>query len=133
MYIDLSDKEVMNKIGIPLWPWAAWFRINLSQDDFDYIVNVIKKDRCFPLILSSYRRTRNYRLNLSMLEIAYNKINVIVFFDKFYNDPRCPKGTKLVLFTLLGTYRDYVAEYHPKLLSERYAYVESWLETVNLQ
>lgn len=67
---------------------------------------------------------------LSMLEKAYAQINVIVFFDKFYNDSNCPKGARLILFTLLGLYRDYVSENFPDFLSERYTYVERWLETV---
>lgn len=65
-----------------------------------------------------------------MLQRAYAWVNIIVFFDKFYNDKCCPKGCKLILFTLLGLYRDYVKESFPNLLSERYLYVKKWMETV---
>ena len=68
--------------------------------------------------------------DISMLQRAYAWVNIIVFFDKFYNDKCCPKGCKLILFTLLGLYRDYVKESFPNLLSERYLYVPRWMETV---
>ena len=130
MNIDLTDKNIMNKMGVPFWPYAVWFGINLDQIDLDYIVNVIKRDRCFPLIIYTYKNEGKYKSYMSELEKAYAKINIIVFFDKFYNDPQCPKGVKLILFTMLGLYRDYLNETYSILLSERYAYVERWLETV---
>ena len=130
MNIDLADKEIMNKIGVPFWPYAVWFGIDINQIDLDYIVNVIKKDKCFPLIIYTYKNERRYKSSMSELEKAYAKINIIVFFDKFYNNPQCPKGVKLILFTMLGLYRDYLNETYPNLLSERYAYVERWLEIV---
>ena len=129
MSIDLSDKEVMNKMGTPFWPYAWWFQISINQADIDYIESVIKKDKCFPFILSSYKKSKNYKI--SELERAYAKVNIIVFYDKFYNDSNCPHGVKLILYIMLGLYRDYVYEYSPSFLAERYAYVQRWLETVN--
>ena len=129
MKLNLNDKSVMRKMGIPFWPYAHWFGIDVRQADLDYNVDVIQKDKGFPLILSCFDLER-YKRDLSKLEKAYAQINVIVFFDKFYNDPNCPKGCQLILFTILGQFRDYVKEKYPNLLSERYTYVERWLETI---
>lgn len=129
MELNLNDKDVMRTMGIPFYPFAKSFHIKLDGNDLDYIVNVIKHDKCFSLILSAYL-TEIENDKLSNLEKAYIQINIIVFFDKFYNDVCCPKGCKLILFALLGLYRDYVKEKFPNLLSERYLYVERWLETV---
>lgn len=127
--MELNNK-VMEKMGIPFSSFTEWLRIDINQTDVDYIVNVIKKDKCFPLILSAYEMERKSDNKFSMLEKAYAQINIIVFFDKFYNDSNCPKGVSVILFALLGLYRNYVAEYSPKLLSERYRYAERWLETI---
>lgn len=129
MKLNLNDKNTMHTLGIPFYPFAKYFRIELDEIDLNYIVSVIKKDKCFSLILSAYlAEIENSKL--SKLERAYVQINIIVFFDKFYNDAHCPKGCKLLLFALLGLYRKYVQEKFPNLLSERYPYVERWLETV---
>ncbi len=128
MYINLNDNQIMQRMGVPFWPYAWWFQIGIKQADVEYIESVIKKDKCFPFILSAYKRAKNYKI--SHLDRAYAKVNIIVFLDKFYNDPKCPNGVKLTLFCILGLYRDYVAEYSPSFLSERYTFVERWLETV---
>lgn len=80
--------------------------------------------------MNSYILERDYFYKSSKLAQAYAQINVVVFFDKFYNASDCPKGVKLILFVILGLYRDYVAKLFPDLLAERYIYVERWLETV---
>ena len=130
MNIDLNDKTIMERMGVPFWPYAWWFGISISQTDLDYIENVIKKDKCFSLIYSTYKLERKYKSSLSALQRAYAEINIIVFFDKFYNSPQCPKGVKSILFVMLGLYRDYVNQDYPDLLSERYAYVERWFKTI---
>ncbi len=118
MKLNLNDKIIMHTLGIPFYPFAKYFRIELDEIDLNYIVSVIKKDKCFSLILSAYlAEIENSKL--SKLERAYVQINIIVFFDKFYNDAHCPKGCKLLLFALLGLYRKYVQEKFPNLLSER--------------
>lgn len=129
MKLNLNDKTIMHTMGIPFYPFAKYFRIGLDETDLNYIVNIIKKDKCFSLILSAYL-TEIENSKISKLERAYAQINIIVFFDKFYNDAHCPKGCKSLLFALLGLYRKYVKENFPNLLSERYLYVERWLETV---
>lgn len=126
MKLNLNDKDVMHMMGIPFYPFAKWFCVEIDETDLDYIVNVIRKDKCFSLILSAYLMEHE----LSGLAKAYTQINVIVFFDKFYNDTHCPEGCRLILFTLLGLYRGFVKETFPNLLSERYTYVEQWLETI---
>ena len=124
------DKIIEKKIGIPFAPCAIWFGIPIDETDVDYIVNVIQKDKSFPLIMKAYMMERDYFDKSSKLTKAYALINVIVFFDKFYNASDCPKGVKLILFVILGLSRDYIANRFPNLLVERYRYVERWLETV---
>lgn len=128
--MDIEDESVMEKMGLPFYLYAIWFGIPIDETDNDYIVNVIQKDKCFLLIVNAYMMERDSSNELSKLAKAYMQINVIVFFDKFYNAPDCPKGVKLILFAILGLYRDYVAEFFPNLLAERYTYVERWLETI---
>ncbi len=130
MNIDLTDKNIMNKMGAPFWPYAWLFRIKITQSDVDYIVNTIKKDKHFYLFYTAFKRENNYKLNLSLLDRAYMNINMIVFLDKFYNDSNCPEGTKSILFAFLGIHRDFVNEEFPGLLSERYFIVEQWFKTV---
>ena len=130
MKLNLNDKDIMHAMGLPFYPFAKWFGIELDETDLDYIVNVIREDKCFPLIMNSYILERDYFYKSSKLAQAYAQINVVVFFDKFYNASDCPKGVKLILFVILGLYRDYVAKRFPNLLAERYIYVERWLETV---
>ena len=130
MKLNLNDKDIMHAMGLPFYPFAKWFGIELDETDLDYIVNVIRKDKCFPLIMNAYMSERAYFYKLSNVTKAYAQINVIVFFDKFYNASDCPKGVKLILFVILGLYRDFVANLFPNLLAERYIYVERWLETV---
>ncbi len=125
MKLNLNDKNVMYAIGLPFYPFAKWFNIELGGTDLDYIVDVIRKDKCFSLILSAYLTEYDNKLAK-----VYAQVNIIVFFDKFYNASDCPKGVKLILFALLGLCRDYVKEKFPNLLSERYLYVQRWLETV---
>ncbi len=120
----LNNKDVMHEMGLPFYPFAKWYHIEVDVTDLDYIVNVIKKDKCFHLILQAYLMEDEIANKLAR---AYAQINIIVFFDKFYNDVNCPRGVHLILFALLGVYRNYVVGKFPNLLSERYRYVERWL------
>lgn len=129
MKLDLNDENIVSLLDEPFVPFAQMFAIDIYQEDFDYIVDVIQKDKCFSLILYCYRMERKNR-DIPMVQRAYAWINIIVFFDKFYNNQCCPKGCKLVLFALLGLYRDYVKNAFPNLLSERYMFVKRWMETV---
>lgn len=133
MEINLSDKKVQHQMGTPFYPYACRFRISITTQDIDYLINVVKKDKLYPLIRNSFLIDITARPNeYSKLQICYSRINQIVFYDRFYNDSKCPKGLKLILFTYLGLMRDYVNEAYPNLLNHRYAYVEQWFNTKSI-
>ncbi len=131
MEINLANKVVQHQMGTPFWPYACWFRISITEEDIDYLINVIQKDKLYPLIKNSFFIDTEVKPNeYSKLQICYAKINQIVFYDTFYNDAKCPKGIKLILFTYLGLLRDYVNETNPNLLSKRYLYIEQWFNSI---
>lgn len=127
MKVNLLNKEILEKLGIP---FSATNHLSMNKTDLDYIGNIIKKDKCFPLILSACMAKVKDNNRLSWLQWAYARINAIVFMDKFYNKPTCPKNVKSILCTISGLYRNSVEQKFPNLLSERYQYAERWLETV---
>lgn len=126
--MNVYEKNVMHKVGVPFWPIASWFHIKMAEKDVNYIENVIKKDKCYPLIHSAFMHEG--LMNMSPCQIAQIKINLIVFYDKFYEAKDCPKGVRRILFTLLGQERHWLNERYPRLLDMRYGYVERWLDTV---
>lgn len=131
MQINLADKKIQHQMGMPFWGYAYWFRISITAEDINYLINVIKKDKLYPLIENSFFIDVEVKPNKYLkLQICYARINQIVFYDKFYNDSKCPKGIKLILFTYLGLLRDYVNEAHPNLFSNRYIYVEQWFNSI---
>lgn len=130
MKINLADKKIQHQMGTPFWPYAYRFRIIITEEDIDYLINVIKKDKLYPLIRNAFLIDTEASPNeCSKLQLCYSQINQIVFYDKFYNDSKCPKGIKLLLFTYLGLLRYYVNEAYPNLLKHRYANVEQWFST----
>lgn len=130
MKVNLADKKIQHQMGTPFWPYAYWFRISITEEDIDYLINVIKKDKLYPLIRNAFLIDTEARPNeYSKLRRCYSQINQIVFYNKFYDDSKCPKGIKLILFTYLGLLRDYVNEAYLNLLKHRYAHVEQWFNT----
>lgn len=131
MEINLANKVVQHQIGTPFWSYAWWFNICITTEDIDYLINIIKKDKLYPLIRKSFLIDTEAKPNdYSKLQLCYAQINQIVFYDRFYNDSKCPKGIKLMLFVYLGLLRDYVNEAYPNLLNNRYVYVEQWFNNV---
>lgn len=130
MNVNLADKTIQHQMGMPFWGYAHWFEIAITKEDIDYLTNVIKQDKCYELINSSFSVDLNYE-RYSKLQRSYAKINQIVFYDKFYNSEKCPKGIRLILFVYLGLLRDYVNEAFPSLLNDRYRNVEQWLDNIN--
>jgi hypothetical protein len=107
----------------PFWPYAVWFGITVAMEDVDYLVKVIKQDRC-TLYRDSFLVNTKAHNEYSKLQRCYAQINQIVFYDKFYNDEKCPKGTKMVLFVYLGFLRNNMNEAFPHLLNDRYKSVK---------
>ena len=135
MNMDLFDKEYAHLVGLPFIFYARYMP-EFTEKDLNYLINTIKKHACFELIYSTRNirniRTRNIRNirngKYSPIEVCYAKINQIVFYSKFYNDPKCPPGIKLSLFYYLGFLRAYVEKSYPNLLELRYEYVEKWID-----
>lgn len=118
-------------MGTPFAPLAHWFRIPVTLKDIDYLQNVIKKHKCYPLIRQSFILAYEPRPNdYSRLQRCYADINLIVVYDRFYHDKKCPQGIKIILFVHLGLLRDYVDNFSPTLLSYRYPYVEQWMNRI---
>ena len=127
MELDLTNKKISRLVGAPFWYLALYTGVPLTNKDLDYLLNTIKKHPCFELVDSSRRIDL---LSCSNLEIANIKINQIVFYDIFYNDPQCPSGIKSVLFTFLGILRYEAEDFCSGLLEFRYEYVKKWVASI---
>ncbi len=123
MSIDLSDKTIMQKMGCPFWQYALFFEIKLAEDDLDYLLNVIKKDKLYSLINDSFYNSKAESNNYNK---ACAKINQVVFYEGFYNSSDCPQGMKKILFIYLGLLKDWLNENAFGLLEQRHFYVERW-------
>ena len=128
MSLNLADEKVVKALGIPFNFCARYSNASITPKDIDYLQNTIRKHPCFPLIDKAYYIKG---LPYQPLEVAYAKINQIVFYSKFYNDPQCPPGIKLILFTHLGLTQGELEEDNElDLLYFRYPYVEQWINSV---
>lgn len=127
MKLDLTDKKIACLVGAPFWYLALYTGVPLTDKDLDYLLNTIKRHPCFELIsVPLYLDKTKY----SSLESANEKINQIVFYDRFYNDSKCPAGIKNVLHILLGKYREEAEMRLPGLLEFRYPYVKKWIDSI---
>jgi hypothetical protein len=106
--LDLSHKNIRKKFPEQFWQKAVLFDINLFPEDLKYINDVIKTDRIFNLI--------NFDVNWEELD-NNQKYDILVkrvlCYEYFYNDKKCPKQFKRVLYVLLGTYKEKILEYTP--------------------
>jgi len=127
MELNLNDKKIIQLIGAPFWYIALHLSERLTDKDLDYLLNTIKKHPCFELVNNALYIDRMHN---SSVEIANAKINQIVFYDIFYNDIKCPKGIKNILFFLLGTWRYEADNFCPNLLNFRYKYVKKWMDSI---
>ena len=120
--IDLLDKEIMNKLGVPFWGTALGFCINLYPEDVEFI-SFIQNDPVFSLINKHWRAWAVSELNPE--QSLYFDCKQIVFYEKYYRDPKTPPATRTVLFALLGVLQSNVP---PKLLNQQRPIIESWFE-----
>lgn len=126
MKLDLTDKKIARLVGQPFWYLSLYTGVALTDKDLDYLLNTIKKHPCFELV-DSFRYID--KMKCSNLEIANTKINTVVFYDIFYNDPQCPPGIKGVLFTYLGIVRYEAESFCPGMLEFRYEYTKKWIDS----
>lgn len=109
MNVNVQNEEIKNQMGDPFWCLSWRWGIDITTDDLDYLNNVVKADKCYDLITNSYCVTHSTefidiytRGRGDILTECHAKINQFVFYDKFYKDPKCPRGIKLSLFVVLG-------------------------------
>ena len=126
MELDLTDKKIAHLIGPPFWFLALYNGISFTDKDLDYL-NTIKRH---PGYESVEKARRIDRLKCSSLDRANIKIIQIAFYDKFYNDPKCPSGIKNVLFVLLGKWKFEAENFCSGLLEFRYEYVKKWIDSI---
>ena len=114
-----------SEIGVMLFLYANFYGINLTPSDFNYIKNTICSDKCFCYIEQTFRMSRGN----DRLQRQYAVMNIIVFFEEFYQSPNCPPATKTLLFGILGYHYD-MLQGAKKVLSARYPLIQSWLENI---
>ncbi len=125
--VGVYNKETMLKMGCPFWQYALFFEISVDEKDLDYLLNVIKKDKLYPLIDDSFY---NGKVKSSNYTKACAKINQVVFYERFFYSPDCPQGVKNILFIYLGLLKDWLNENFLGLLEQRYFFVEQWFDTI---
>ena len=110
MDANLEDEKIQNQMEVPFWGTAYFFKISITTEDIDYLDNVIKSDKCYDLVCSSYNMCSIANQTKKYTESRRRQadINQIAFYDKFYNDPRCPRGMKILLFVYLGVLQDHI-------------------------
>ena len=125
MELDLTDKKIGRLVGAPFWFFSLYTGVPFTDKDLDYLLNTIKKHPCFELISVPlyFEKTKS-------LESANEKINQIVFYDRFYNDSKCPAGIKRLLRIYLAILRYETETFYPGLLEFRYEYVRKWIDSI---
>ena len=125
MELDLTDKKIGRLVGAPFWFFSLYTGVPFTDKDLDYLLNTNKKHPCFELISVPlyFEKTKS-------LESANEKINQIVFYDRFYNDSKCPAGIKRLLRIYLAILRYETETFYPGLLEFRYEYVRKWIDSI---
>lgn len=124
MKLDTFDEDIIDRLGYPFYYWAYYGKFSITEQDIQYLDN-IKKHPCFPIIYE------NYQVLSPILDWANIRINEIVFYEHFYNDPKCPKGIKNILFTMIGIERANLEEHNMlDLLNFRYHSIEMWINSI---
>ena len=124
MKLDVFDKKIAEQLGYPFDYWAYYGRFSITEQDLIYLEN-IRNHPCFPMIIEGYQ------ILSPILDWANIRINEIVFYERFYKDPACPKGVKNILFAMIGLERGNLEEHNMlSLLEFRRPYVEQWLNSV---
>ena len=128
--MDYLDKETWHRLGSPFANMAMVFKIKVSEEDIEYINNIIKKDKVYNLIYAKIQTPYSHNSKDDLVRIACGTVNTIVFYEGYYNSLSCPKGVKEILFAYTGLLRSYFEASYPNLLEFRRRIVERWFETV---
>jgi hypothetical protein len=119
--VDIFDEKIMERLGYPFYYWACYGGFSITEKDLEYLEK-IKNHPCFPMIIGGYQTLS------PILDWANQRINQIVFYERFYKDPKCPPGIKNILFAMIGAERGNLEKHNMlKLLEFRYPYVEQWI------
>ena len=123
MKFDVTNEKIVERIGFPFNYWAAYGQFPITEQDLKYL-DIIKAHPCFATVL------KGYQILSPIIEWANIRINKIVFYEHFYNDPNCPKGVKNILFTMIGNERGNLRDHNMlNLLNFRYHAVQLWIDS----
>ena len=128
--MDFLDKNTWHRLGPPFANMAMVFKIRVTEEDIEYINNIIKKDKVYNLINTKVESPYPPNSKDTLLLYAYGYVNTILFYEEYYNSPSCPKGVKQILFAHIGILRGYFEFSYPNLLEHRRCIVERWFDIV---
>ena len=128
--MDFLDKETWHRLGPPFANMAMVFKIRVTEEDIEYINNVIKKDKVYNLINTRVKSPYPDNSKDTLLLYACGYANAIVFYEEYYNSPSCPRGVKQILFAYIGLLKDSFEVSYPNLLDYRRHIVKRWFEIV---
>lgn len=128
--MDFLDKKTWHRLGPPFANLATVFKIRVTEEDIEYINNIIKKDKVYNLINTKVESPYPCGSKDTLLLYACGYVNTIIFYEEYYNSPDCPKGVKQILFAHLGLLRAYIEDSYPNLLAYREHIVKRWFEMV---
>ena len=109
---------------------VMFFKIRITEEDIEYINNVIKKDKVYNLINTSVKSPYLDNSKDTLLLYACGYVNAIVFYEGYYNSPNCPKGVKQIIFAYVGLLKSSFEDAYPNLLEYRWGIVKRWFEVV---
>ena len=124
MKLEVFDEKIAERLGYPFYYWAYYGGFSITEQDLKYL-DKIKNHPCFPMIMEGYQTLS------PTLDWANARINEVVFYERFYKYPACPKGVKGILFIMIGLERGNLERHNMMhLLKFRYSYVEQWLSSI---
>ena len=128
--MDFLDKETWHRLGPPFANMVMFFKIRITEEDIEYINNVIKKDKVYNLINTRVKSPYLDNSRDTLLLYAYGYANAIIFYEEYYNSPSCPRSVKQILFAHIGLLKSYFEVSYPNLLDYRRHIVKRWFEIV---
>lgn len=138
-------RELINRLGYPFHSARFW-GVSFTESDIKYIEAVIKADKLYRVIaqnLNAYQKTQGLAgLKLSEKYTARESfyqfkmrgyMAEIEFFERFFDDEKCPKNVRQFLYFHIGNLR-YSIKGGYGVSNDDYTrlsfFTESWLRTV---
>ena len=77
--MDFLDKNTWHRLGPPFANMAMFFKIRVTEEDIEYINNIIKKDKVYNLINTKVESPYPLNSNDTLILNTYRHINTIFF------------------------------------------------------